>query len=301
MTDIRFLCPECQSKLAVDGKAAGRSVPCPICSKKITIPPSLSLPISTTFTEPLPSPRCPHPEFPNIGNFEAFCPYCNQQLQKRPSKKKECPHCGKIMYVRTRPSDEQQVLVTETQAEQIAEQWSMVNGTHDAYLAAKNDFADEKAKLAKRFGREPSDNDVRWSQLNQELIEHARRRNWGLFRNAKFEMAEILRKEGKQTDALGLYLEVCYLDLNGPNNTNGITDLELLGEYPPWNPNAPTADLAPGILDRAFRTMEKAEMDRASVEELYIKRASMLHDSFCLPLMPAAAWPPICDAIFEDG
>ena len=300
MSDIRFPCPECRSKLTVDGKGAGRSVACPVCHKQIVIPSLDPVPVSVTFTEPQPPPRGPHPGFPDVGNLDPVCPYCNRQLEKRPGKKKQCPHCGQFIYVRTRPSDEQQVLVTEAQADQIAEQWSMVNGTHEAYLAAKKDFAEEKAKLAKRFGREPSDNDVRWSQLNRELLEYARQRNWGFFRNAKFEMAEILRKESKLTDALGFYLEVCYLDLNGPNNTGGTTDRELLRDYPPWNPEDPKADLAPAILDRASRITQKAEMDRASVEAIYDKRASLLHDSLRLPLAPAAAWPRIREALFED-
>jgi len=235
-----------------------------------------------------------------VGNVDPICPHCNEGLEKKPGRKKKCPHCGQFIYVRTRPSDGKRVLVTEIQAEEIAEQWAIVNGTHDAFLAERRRFAHEKAKLARRFGREPSDNEVRWSQLNQELTEHARQRNWGLFRNAKFEMAEILRREGKQVDALGFYLEVCYLDLNGPNNTSGITDRKLLREYPPWNPRDPTADLAPGILDRASRIIAKTEMDIASVKALYDRRASLLHNSLRLPLGPDAAWPRICKALFED-
>jgi hypothetical protein len=220
-------------------------------------------------------------------------------LEKKPGRKKTCPHCGQFIYVRTRPSDEQQVLVTEPQAEQIEDQWSIVNGTHDAYLADKKRFTKEKAKLAKRFGREPSDNDVRWSQLNQQLIENARQRNWGLFRNAKFEMAEILRKEDRSTTALGFYLEVCYLDLNGPNNTGEITGRELLREYPPWNPKGPTAELAPGVLERAARIIQKTDLATVTVEEIYRKRASILHTSLRLPLSPASAWLQIREALFE--
>ena len=112
----------------------------------------------------------------------------------------------------------------------------MVNGTHAAYLAGKRRFADEKVKMAKRLNREPTDSDVQWSLLNQELLEHAKKRNWGLFRNTKVAMAEIFRKENRLSAALGGYLEVCYLDLNGPSNTGGVDDAELLREYPPWNP-----------------------------------------------------------------
>jgi len=235
-----------------------------------------------------------------VGNVDPICPHCNKGLEKKPGRKKKCPHCGQFIYVRTRPSDGKRVLVTETQAEEIAEQWAIVNGTHDAYLAERRRFAQEKAKLARRFGREPSDNDVRWSLLNQELIEHAMKGNWGLFRNAKVEMAEILRREGKHVDALGFYLEVCYLDLNGPNNTNGITDQKLLREYPPWNPRVAFADLAPGILYRASSIITKTEMDIASVKALYDRRASLLHNSLRLPLAPDAAWPRIYKALFED-
>jgi len=260
-----------------------------------------SVPFSITFTEPQAPPRGPHPSFPSIGNLEAVCPHCNHPLEKRPGKKKQCPHCGQFMYVRTRPSDEQQVLVTESQADQIAEQWSIVNGRHDAFLAEKRRFADEKAKLAKQFGHEPSDNDVLWSQLNQDLIEYARQRNWGLFRNAKLDMAEILRKELKHVDALGFYLEVCYLDLNGPNNNGGITDRELLRLSPAWNPKDSTANLAPGVLDRASRIIQKAEIEVAKVEEIYGKCASSLHRALHLPLTPASTWPLIKSALIGDG
>ena len=187
-------------------------------------------------------------QFAAIGNIDAICPYCNQVLKKKPGRKKKCPSCSQFIYVRTRPSDKKQVLATEAQAEQIEEQWSVVNGTHDTYLRVKRRFAEEKTRLATRFGREPSDNDVQWGLLNQELLEHVQQRNWGLFRNTKFAMAEILRKENRLPAALGGYLEVCYLDLNGPHNTGGITDGELLREYPPWNHKDPTAELAPGIL-----------------------------------------------------
>lgn len=38
MPDIRFRCPECDSKLVVDDSVGGYLVDCPICGKRITIP-----------------------------------------------------------------------------------------------------------------------------------------------------------------------------------------------------------------------------------------------------------------------
>lgn len=48
MPDIRFNCPECGDKLAVDEKGAGLRVPCPVCKATITIPKVVPPPLQTT-------------------------------------------------------------------------------------------------------------------------------------------------------------------------------------------------------------------------------------------------------------
>ena len=42
-----------------------------------------------------------------------------------------------------------------------------------------------------------------------------------------------------------MYFEVCYLDLNGPNNMAGVTDAQLLKRFPPWDPKQVTSEAAP--------------------------------------------------------
>ena len=104
-------------------------------------------------------------------------------------------------------------------------------------------------------------------------------------------MAEILRKEGKIIDAVGFYLEVCYLDLNGPNNIGGyITDKDLLREFPPWDPKGAVAKLAPGIINQVSEIIQDVNWDKSRIEEIYTKRASLLHTSLRLPLSPSSAW-----------
>ena len=161
------------------------------------------------------------PAFNAVGNVDAVCPYCNAAINKKPGRKKKCPHCGNDIYVRTRPGDDQKVLVTIVLADVIDEQWSIVNGTHDAYLAKRQEKEKARSRLRKRQGSEPSDNDIQWDILQKEAFEHARAGNWGWHRNASFSMAEILRKTSKLNDALLIYLEVCYLDVCGPVNTGG--------------------------------------------------------------------------------
>lgn len=51
MSDITFSCPHCQNPLVVDEEGAGLEIPCPVCSRQITIPEA-----SEVRPEPEPSP-----------------------------------------------------------------------------------------------------------------------------------------------------------------------------------------------------------------------------------------------------
>jgi DNA-directed RNA polymerase subunit RPC12/RpoP len=221
---------------------------------------------------------------------KAKCPNCHKSLSKIPGAKKKCPHCGEFMFVRTRPKDNVRVVVTKADADKIDEEWSIVAGTHDIFVAEKEKFAKEKGILRNRFGgKEPSDNDVRWGLLNKQLMEHAKNGDWGLYRNARFQMGEILRGEMKLKDALRAYLEVCYLDLNGPNNTGGMNDPELLKEFPPFDPNRDSF-LAPGVIDLIKRIVLKSKLNKDEIKKIFIEHNSRIEKSLRLPLSVEKAW-----------
>lgn len=61
--------------------------------------------------------------FTAIGCTEPNCPYCSAALEKMPGRKKKCPSCTRDILVRTRPLDRKRVLVTDSQAEDLEEQW----------------------------------------------------------------------------------------------------------------------------------------------------------------------------------
>ncbi|OGE30545.1 hypothetical protein A2631_00030 [Candidatus Daviesbacteria bacterium RIFCSPHIGHO2_01_FULL_44_29] len=221
---------------------------------------------------------------------KAECPNCHKALSKVPGAKTKCLHCGEFMFVRTRPKDNARVVVTKAEADKIDEEWSIVAGTHDIFVAEKEEFAKEKEILRKRFGgKEPSDNDVRWGLSNKQLIEHAKNGDWGLYRNVRFQMAEILRGEMKLKDALRTYLEVCYLDLNGPNNTGGMNNPELLKEFPPFDPNRDSS-LAPGVIDLIKRIVLKLNLSKDEVKQIYIEHNSRSEKSLRLPLSAEKSW-----------
>lgn len=226
------------------------------------------------------------PEFQD--NRKAECPYCNKELKKVPGAKTKCPHCSEYMYVRTNP-DNVRLVVTEAQADEIDEQWRIVNGTQEMYLEESKRVEERRAQLKKQFGgKEPSEHDVQWGLLNEDTINHASNGQWGLYRNTRMQMADLLWKEKRHKGALQMYCMVCYLDLNGANNMltdeNGrvITDIEGSEPF-----DVELKFLAPGITDRMRKAVETLKMSKEEFKDLFIDRATIEQRGTRAPIMPS--------------
>ncbi|MGE0469846.1 MAG: hypothetical protein AB7L09_11380 [Nitrospira sp.] len=236
-------------------------------------------------------------DLPIIGVAESACPHCNTLLQRKPAKKTKCPQCGRFIYVRTRPQDQLKVLVTEQQADLLEEQWSLIKGTQEAYLAEKQKIQAERAGLAKLFRAAPSENDIKWGLLGKDAMEHALNGNWGFYRNVRLQMAEVLRKESKFKQALSFYCWVCYLDLNGPRNTCGMKDQELLREFPSFSPKEGFLTL--GIIGRIAQIIEKLCLDQDGVSQIFQGMAGHDFKGLKLPLHPEVAWQSVKEKLFS--
>lgn len=231
----------------------------------------------------------------NIGNTDPACPYCEVALDKMPGRKKKCPSCGEFIYVRTRPSDNKKILIKEDQILVIEEQWAIANGVHEQFLAERKAYNEEREALASKLGKEPSEHDIRWSLLNKELLKHAQNYQWGLYRNARLSMGDILKAEAKDLEALDAYFEVCYLDMNGPNNC-GTLDPEILKKYPPFNPKE--AFLAPGVIGYIDKIIGNHSIAQVQAEEKFIKVAERTQKSLKLPVTPERAWKTLKSEIY---
>jgi len=221
---------------------------------------------------------------------EAICPYCKGELKKIPGSKTKCPHCNKYMLVRTNPKGIKKV-VTKEEADKIEEEWAIESGNHDEFIDKKEKFKAEKESLKEQFGKMPSDNDVKWRILNKELMENAQSMDFGLYRNTRFNMGEILRKENRLKPALGTYLEVCYIDLNGPNNRGSLlsSSTELLKEFPPFTPKD-GAFLAPGVIDRIKKIIKKLDANEDTTKKTFFEASEKIHKTLKLPLKPETCW-----------
>ena len=231
----------------------------------------------------------------DIGNAEPVCPYCNETLDKMPGRKKKCPSCGGFIYVRTRPNDKKKILISEDQISVIEEQWAIANGTHEQFLAEQEAYGKERDALRNKFGREPSENDIRWSMLNKSLLKYAQDFQWGLYRNARLSMGDIQKKESKELEALDTYLEVCYLDVNGPSNC-GTRDPEILREYPPFDPKR--AMVAPGVIRYIDKIIASHRLTQEQVGKRFIKLAERTGESLNLPVDPESAWKTLKKEVY---
>ena len=119
------------------------------------------------------------------------CPYCSEALEKKPSRKTKCPHCGNAIYV------QKGRLLTEKeqQRENFVSTWvrKLQNSGFDF---TAEDFESEERALQRQFGRTGSWNDVIWGVLNRlsaEAEEHVDRMSIYML------MADVLVADGKDS------------------------------------------------------------------------------------------------------
>ena len=111
------------------------------------------------------------------------CPYCSSELDKKPARKKKCPHCSQYIFVHKGN------LLTQ-------EQKATIEGFYrlEPHGVTKKDFEKHINKLEAKYGSKPPINDVVWSILN-ELV--SKRKNPSELSMIYDEMASFAQSEGK--------------------------------------------------------------------------------------------------------
>lgn len=112
------------------------------------------------------------------------CPTCRSALQAKPTRKQDCPHCGKCILVRNGE------LVTEEQATIM--DWLV---PLESFGVTRNDFHRHRNELSKQFGFQASVKDTLWRILNNLVLDYAR--TGGSSELVYREMARLVSSEGK--------------------------------------------------------------------------------------------------------
>lgn len=222
----------------------------------------------------------------------AFCPSCGFGLNKVPAAKTKCPHCSAYMYVRTDPITNSRVVVTAERVEEIEDEWAKINGTWEDRQEEKRRYAATKEQLTKNFnGVIPSENDIRWSLFNEDLIKYSSMQDWGLYRNTIFQMGELLRKEQKHNMAIEKYLLVCYIDTCGPNNIG--TPLGQKSEIGQKPFSKESAFLAPGVLERINKSAKAIQKDVDDLKDVLVEIGVNYKGAIPFTLTPEESWDEI--------
>lgn len=226
--------------------------------------------------------------FTRIGNTDNKCPYCENTLTERPHRKKKCPHCKNDIYVCTRPIDKEKVLVTEEQFQEIERQWEIYHYEQSASPEEKQEFENTRRAFLEKSEREPSRNDIFWSMYNKKLLEYAQNGDWGLYRNTRHKMAELLSKEGKEAEALKTFCEIAYLDINGIVNTNKVNKLAF---------NPAFAMLVPGVVYSITTLAERLKLGQEGIREIFYEVADRIYHGMKAPIQPTEAWKILLDQL----
>lgn len=233
-----------------------------------------------------------------IGETEAVCPYCGTELEKKPVRKTKCPHCKNYIFKRTRPYDNRNILVRKEQIDRIEKEWAIANGTLDMYLKGKKEEQEMRNAFRKRYGKEPTEEDLEFRMLNKQVLDAASAGDWGLARNARLKMAKNLEKREKPELALRMLFHVCFLDLNGPNNRGGLPKSIDLRKYPYFTPRS--GMLAPGLIKKMRKLINELNFKKDKCELDFIEVTQPVFEGTPTKLPPDETWKSLKIELFNS-
>ena len=73
-------------------------------------------------------------DYTPAGTLEAVCPSCGNKLEEFPPRKIRCPSCNQEIFVRTRESDNQKVLLNSGQLDEFESQRTLDSGRYDTKM-----------------------------------------------------------------------------------------------------------------------------------------------------------------------
>ncbi|PLT31987.1 hypothetical protein [Bacillus sp. V5-8f] len=225
------------------------------------------------------------------AHYEAFdkwlCPHCAHQFEKEVTRKRKCPSCQNTLLVRTHHESKRKMILKEEQLPEYEKERTKYykdKWIEDFFNKYGTTLEEEHSKTG---SGSPYPYDIAWGMLNRVAMERASEMKFGLYRNVRMDMGDLLKQEGKLKHSLLFYLEVCFLDINGA--TNATTHPELMKEYPPFR--LESAFLAPGILAYIETLSEELNLSLEDIKEEFINHNKRSYkDNVLVPLSAEKAW-----------
>lgn len=223
----------------------------------------------------------------------AFCPYCSKQLDKMPVKKTKCPDCGQYMYSRTSPKTREKILVREDQVAEIEAQWQKYHLQKEIQNIFEEYHVDSETKaiiadyLKERDGNTPTNRDIAWQLLDEQLQMNVHEKRMIPYRNNLMRMANFSQMESNFPSAIKYYGQVCFMDINGPIGVGG------------FDPNSERAVIYPNICRMINDFLNKTGNQLHEMKPLLMETWAELQIAVNAPVSPENAWIEF-EKVFND-
>lgn len=193
----------------------------------------------------------------NVEYFnEGVCPYCGNQLKKRPLQRGECDHCDHTILVKNSVFTGQKLMLTENEYNQMVDirKERIYRNWVKTMLSREGIDISEFAKITKN--RNLNIEESLLEMVSERAHKHYRDSNMGLYRNSLLNLGNIYERMGQLENALDKYLLVCYYDLRGCMNGTRECNKEL-------------AFLAPAVLTWIGKLGEALKLSSEQIKEKY--------------------------------
>ncbi|WP_025117110.1 SAP domain-containing protein [Lysinibacillus fusiformis] len=126
-----------------------------------------------------------------------------------------------------------------------------------------------------------SSSDIASHLLKQQSQEFLSKGDWGLYRNARLNLARVALTEDKFETALKFLYEVCYIDLSGLGNNFSLKFIDIYEKYffPYENSNH---TIAPGVIKLLIKTKVKLKLNDNQLLESLLSFLDEYHLPFHL-------------------
>ena len=234
---------------------------------------------------------------PGIDSPTTTCPACGAHFTHTPASGRKCPSCGIVLRLRTDPKTRVRSLMTAERAVVCHASWReyreriFVEGMANSADIKYADVYKAREGLSRSSGIEAHYSDILVPWYRPKMTKEAEDMSWGLWRNDYYSISELYRFEGRFEKQLEALLAVCYIDANGPNNTQP----SMQSLFPAFTPPKSLINYATAILDTLKHLVTQLAMDEDTEKSLFLKSAETVRNRY-MPLAPEVAWNMVLEA-----
>ena len=224
----------------------------------------------------------------------SFTLFVQEQQTERQHRHQKHLSCKKPIF-KSRPGERGDERMT--QAEDIEHERAIKRELEELSEAERERFERIRKAQREKHGKETPEqlhsalHTIRRNAYERQGLDGIKEGNFARFRNARLGIALLLEEEAEKDEeklrkALATHLEVCYIDLNGPQYST-TRERERSNEAP-FEPHQNL--LTSGIVDITNVYIEQLGLTRAETEALFRKHTSKHLSGLAMPLSIDEGW-----------